>query len=266
MNENQITKKDLHKTAWRWMAMSVNTYTYQQQQAGSIVFALGPVLRKIYQKDDDYVASLQNHFNYFNTHPWMANLILGASIAMEEQDGTDAIDAVQSFKVGMMGPLAGVGDSIFWVLIPTIIGSIAGYMALDGSPIGAMVWLILNIAFMVFRIKLFDWGYSLGTQLFTTLGEKINNFTEAISIMGLVVIGALIPSVVKVTTPVEIVFGDLKKSLQTDILDTVIPYFLPIMITLLCYKLVKTGKVSITKLILIILVISMAASAAGVLA
>ena len=134
MNKTPVlTKKDINKAALRWMGMAVNTYTYQYQQAGSIVYSLGPALRKIYDNDDEYVASLNNHFNYFNTHPWMASMVLGAVLGIEDEGGIEAKEAVQSFKIGLMGPMAGIGDSLIWVLYPTIMGSIAGYMALEGN-------------------------------------------------------------------------------------------------------------------------------------
>lgn len=70
----------------------------------------------MYPKDADYKKSLNNHFNYFNTTTWMANILIGASLAMEEQDGIQAIDTVQNFKTRLMGPLAGIGDTLIWVL------------------------------------------------------------------------------------------------------------------------------------------------------
>ena len=77
-------------------------------------------LRKIYSNDDEYIDAMDNHYKYFNVTPQMGNIILGATLAMEEKDGIEAKDAVQSLKTSLMGPLSGVGDSVFWILIPTI--------------------------------------------------------------------------------------------------------------------------------------------------
>ena len=108
-----VTKKDLTKAAVRYMFMACNTYNYENHQGPAVVFGLEKVLRKIHKNnDDDYVASLNNHFKYFNTTTWMANILLGASVAMEEKDGVKALDTVQNFKTGMMGPLAGIGDTL----------------------------------------------------------------------------------------------------------------------------------------------------------
>lgn len=111
----KVTKKDLRNANWRWL-MSVCTFNYQTQQGASVAYALSPVLRKIYTNDEDYKQALNNHFRYYNTQPWLAAIILGACVAMEERDGLAAADAVQDLKIGTMGPLAGVGDSLLMTM------------------------------------------------------------------------------------------------------------------------------------------------------
>ena len=184
--------------------MACNVFNYENQQGPAIVFGLEKVLRKIYQNDEEYVASLNNHYKYFNTTTWMGNILLGASVAMEEEDGIKAIDTVQNFKTGMMGPLAGIGDTLIWVLYPTIMGSIAAYMGLEGNP---------TVIFVVMS-KVFHLGYDSGLKLITKLGDKLSVFTEAASIMGLTVIGALIPSVVKVTVGLVYQSGEVELAIQ----------------------------------------------------
>lgn len=115
-----VTNKDINKAAFRYMFMACNTFNYETQQGPAVVFGLNKLLRKIYSNDDEYVAALNNHFKYFNTTTWMANVLLGASVAMEERDGVAAQEAVQSFKTGMMGPLAGIGDTL-------VLGSLSNY-------------------------------------------------------------------------------------------------------------------------------------------
>lgn len=110
--KDTVTTKDINKAAFRYMFMACNTFNYETQQGPAVVFGLNKLLRKIYPNDNEYLASLNNHFKYFNTTTWMANVLLGASVAMEEKDGAAAHDAVKSFKTGMMGPLAGIGDTL----------------------------------------------------------------------------------------------------------------------------------------------------------
>lgn len=260
-----LTKADVRTCALRWMPMAVNTYSYNYQQAGTVVFALGPALRKIYPDDAEYVEALNNHFNYFNAHPWMANLVLGAALGIEDEGGIAAKEAVQSFKVGLMGPMAGIGDSLIWVLYPTIIGSIAGSLALQGNISMTLVWLLLNIVFMFVRVWMFEFGYEQGTKLVSMLGDKVSLLTETLSILGLVVGGALIPNVVKIATPLAFTMGESTTEIQ-GILDQIFPFLLPVLATLAAYKLIKSGKISVSILILIVVVLSMVCSALGILA
>lgn len=265
LDKDNVTKKDIRTAAIRYMFMACNTFNYENQQAPAVVFGLSKVLRKIHPKDEDYKASLNNHFNYFNTTTWMANLLLGASVAMEQKDGIKAKDAVQSFKTGMMGPLAGVGDTLVWVLYPTIMGSISGYMGLQGNPTGAIIWLLLNIIFFIFRIKLFELGHTSGLKLITSLGSRLNVFTEAASIMGLTVVGALIPSVVKMNILLKFQTGEVTLPIQTEVLDKIMPALLPAALTIVVYKLIGSKKFSVTTIIFMIIALALLCSYFGIL-
>lgn len=259
----QVTKKDLRKANYRWL-MSVETFNYQSQQGASVAYALSPILRKIYKNDDDYVESLNNHFQYYNTQPWLAAIILGATVAMEERQGLEAKNAVQNIKVGTMGPLAGIGDSLLMTMIPTIMGSIAAYMALDGNPIGTLLWLGLVLIIFFFRIRGFEFGYKQGVKIVTEYGDKINYLTEAASVLGLSVVGALIASVVEVTTPIEFTFGEVTMEIQP-MLNDVLPSLIPLSIVGISYYLLSKKKISMTVLILIVIIFAMICSAFGIL-
>lgn len=189
---NRLTEKERKAAFRRWTFVAGLGWNYETQQAPSVAFAMSKALRKIYPNDEDYIEAMDNHFKYFNITPQMGNLVLGATLAMEEQDGLKAKGAVQNLKISLMGPLSGVGDSLFWVLWPTIIGGISGYMALQGNPIGAIIWIIVSVALYFVKMALSNLGYSSGTKLITTLGDKINLLTDAASVMGLMVVGTLI--------------------------------------------------------------------------
>ncbi len=251
----QVTKADLKKAADRYNFMACNIFNYESQMGAAVAWALAPVLRKVYKDDEEYKATT-----------CMASMILGATTATEERDGIAAKDAVQSLKTSLMGPFSGVGDTIVWVLWPTIMGSIAGYMAQQGNPLGAIVWFACNVAFWFVKRKLFEVGYTSGTKLVSELGEKLSVFTEAASIMGLSVVGALIATSVKVTTALEFQVGEVALNLQTDILDKIMPSLLPVLLTVLVYKLLGNKKWTPTKLILLLIAISLVCSFFGILA
>lgn len=260
----KITKKDRRRAAVRYNFMACNIFNYESQMGPAVAWALAPALRKIYDDDDEYQEALENHFNYYNSTTVMSSLILGASLAMEERDGIKAKTAVQSLKTSLMGPMAGVGDTLVWVLWPTIMGSISGYMALQGNPLGAIVWLIANIVFWFVKLKMFDIGFTSGTKLITSLGERLNIFTESASIVGLSVVGALVATVVKISMPVKFAVGKVTLNLQTGIFDKIMPALWPALLTLLIYHLLGNKKWTPTKIILLVIAISLVGTFLGI--
>lgn len=262
----QVTKADLRKTADRYNFMACNIFNYESQMGPAVAWAMAPVLRKIYKNDEEYKAALNNHFSYFNSTTVMSSMILGATLAAEEKDGIAAKETVSSLKTSLMGPFAGVGDTLVWVLWPTIMGSIAGYMAQQGNPLGAIIWLICNIIFWFVKRKMFAVDYTSGTKLITNLGQRLSTFTEAASIMGLSVVGALIATSVKVSTALQFQIGEVALNLQTDVLDKIMPSLLPVLLTALVYKLLGNKKWTPTKLILLIIAISLVGSFFGIFA
>ena len=260
-----LDKKDITRAGIRWMLMPVCIFNYETQLAPAVVFTLSPALRKIYPNDEEYVAALNNHYKYYNSQPYLSALILGAALAVEEQEGIKGMDAVQNIKTGLMGPLAGIGDTLFWVLLPTIFGSIAAYSALEGSMTGVWIMLIYAIAVFLVRIQFFSLGYSAGQKIITQFGAELNIFTEAASVLGLTVVGALIPSVISVTTPITFTSGEVVTTLQTT-LDAIMPGMLPVICTAVAYFLLNKKKVKMTWVILFTLVFSIIAYALGILA
>lgn len=264
-NTANITKKDLWRAGSRYGFMAVNIFNYESQMGAAVAWSLAPILRKIYKDDDEYQEALDNHFNYYNSTTVMSSLILGATTAMEAKDGIKAKTAVQSLKTSLMGPLAGVGDTLVWILWPTIMGSISGYMALQGNPLGAIIWFIANIVFWFVKVSLFEVGFTSGTKLITSLGDKLSLFTEAASIMGLSVVGSLIATTVKISTPLRFSFGKVSLALQSGIFDKIMPNLLPALLTILVYKLLGNKKWTPTRLILFVIVISLIGSYFGLL-
>ena len=266
MSENKIlTKQDVNRAGLRWMVMPMNTYNYELQFGQQVVYALAPALRKIYPNDEDYLAALNNHYKYFNTQPYMCQIVLGAALGMEEQLGRPGAETIQNFKTGVMGPLAGVGDTLFWVVIPTIWASIASPMALEGNPTGIILWTLFAIALTLFRLKFFEWGYDLGTKLVTSMRSTLQVLTDACSFLGLTVVGALIPFVVSVKIPLELQFATgTALSIQAQ-LDSIMPCMVPVVLTFICYKLLGGRKVTMTKLVLIVLLIGIVGAALGIL-
>lgn len=254
---------DLRRVGWRWN-MAVVNFNYETQMAGAVVYALAPALRLLYEKDQEFRDSLNNHFKFFNITPWFGNLMLGAVLALEDSKGIQAKDAVQELKVGLMGPVSGFGDSIFFVLLPTIFGSIGGYMALDGNPTGLLIWLVYSVIIFFLRPRLVEIGYNSGLRLVHELGDRLSVIAESASALGLAVVGSMITTVVTVKTPLTYVSGEVVKEIQP-ILDSIMPSMMPAALAAFVLMLLRR-KVKLTYIIIGIIVFSCFCARFGILA
>lgn len=262
--EPVLTKKDLFRCARRWLLGS-STFNYGTQMAPTAVFSQMKALRKIYPNDEDYKKSLKNQFNYFNINPPMGCVLLGITLGIEDHEGLDALDTVQDLKVSLMGSISGIGDTIMWALIPTIFGSIAAYMGVEGNPTGLALYVLANLVIFVLKFFLWDAGYHMGSKLISGVSDTLSALTEGASILGLTVVGALIATTVEINLGLNFTQGDVSLSIQEGILNGIFPCILPIAATWIVYKLIKK-KVNLTWIILGIIVLGMIGAATGILA
>ena len=262
---HKLTKKERRNAAWRWSLIGSNNINYGTLQGTGYAWSMAKTLRKIYPNDNDYVEAMRVEYEYFNITPYMGPLVVGADVAMQEQQGTESLDAVRSIKTSLMGPLSGIGDSLLWVLYPTIMGSISGYMALEGNPLGAIIWILLNLGLVWMRVKLFDLGYESGMRLITDMAHQLNAITESASVMGLTVVGSLVATAVKIYTPMEFTFGVVTMGLQAEVFDRILPALLPVLLTALVYYLLENKKWGFLKVIFLLIVISLVGSYFGFL-
>ena len=198
MSEKKITlsKKDRRSVMLRSQFLQ-GSWNYERMQNGGWAFALIPALKKLYPNKEDATQALKRHLEFFNTHPYIAAPILGVTLALEEDkaNGADIDDAaIQGVKVGMMGPLAGIGDPVFWFTIRPILGAIAAGLAATGSIIGPLfffiVWNLIRIAFMWSTQEL---GYRQGSEITKDLsGGVLQSITKVSSIVGMFVMGILV--------------------------------------------------------------------------
>lgn len=197
----------------RLAVMNRNQYTqgswnYERMQNGGFCYAMIPAIKKLYSNRDDQIAALKRHLEFYNTHPYLTGPVIGVVLAMEEQRANGApIDdvAIQGVKVGLMGPLAGVGDPVFWFTIRPIIGALGASLALSGSIMGPILffvlWNVIRIAFLWYTQ---EWGYKVGTSIAKDMsGGMLGKVTEMASIVGMFIIGSLVERWVSVNfTPV----------------------------------------------------------------
>lgn len=249
----RLTKGDIQKVYVRNLFGLQLGWNYEKMQGLGYAYVIMPVLKRLYANDPEKMKrALKMQLGYFNTTPGMSHLIIGADMALEEELGIEAEEVVTGLKTGLMGPFAGVGDTLFIAIYRAIVFSIAAYIALQGNPVGLVVPLLACAAVMWLRYKFTYIGYNSGRKLATGFADTIAPITEAASILGLTVVGALIPSVIKYQTNLQFTMGEVTFLVQ-DMLDKVLPCLLPLGIVMLSYWLLGKKKIDSTKLIFILI-------------
>ncbi|SFB10865.1 PTS system IID component, Man family [Clostridium frigidicarnis] len=263
MSNNIETKKKLddktiNKVFRRWLLATQTAWNYEKMQGLGYCFAILPALRKIYNNEDELNEAVKNHLQFFNCNIVTGQFILGANMAIEEAEGAKAKEAVAAIKTGLMGPLAGIGDTLFGVTLNTVFGSIAAYMALEGSAIGCYLWILANLTKIVISKSFIKAGYKQGAKLVSSIGNVLKNITDAASVLGLMVIGALIPTVVKGNVPYVYTSGEVELIAQ-EILDKIMPSLVPVGIVALTYWLLGRKNMNSTRVIIALIVLSIVA-------
>lgn len=202
-----LTKKD-RISVWMRSNFIQGSWNYERMQNGGWAYSMIPALKKLYKTKEDRAAALKRHLEFFNTHPYLASPIIGVTLALEEDRANGApIDdvTIQGVKVGMMGPLAGIGDPVFWFTVKPIIGALAATMAISGNILGPILYFVLwNVIRLGFMWYTQEFGYKAGSRISEDLsGNLLQNVTKGASILGMFILGSLVNRWVSVNfTPV----------------------------------------------------------------
>ena len=207
-NKIKLSKADRRSVMLRSQFLQ-GSWNYERMQNGGWAYSLIPALKKLYPNKDDASAALKRHLEFFNTHPYIAVPILGVTLALEEEraNGVQIDDAaIQGVKVGMMGPLAGIGDPVFWFTVRPILGAIAASLATGGSVIAPLffffVWNIVRVAFLWYTQ---EFGYQKGSEITKDLsGGILQTITKGASILGMFVMGILVQRWTNINFPMVI--------------------------------------------------------------
>ena len=192
----KLSKKDRLAVAWRSTFIQ-GSWNYERMQNGGWAFSMIPAIKKLYKTKEERSAALKRHLEFFNTHPYIASPILGVTLALEEERANGApVDdvAIQGVKVGMMGPLAGVGDPVFWFTVRPMLGALGASLAMGGNILGPIIfflgWNIIRWAFMWYTQ---EFGYKAGSKITDDLsGGLLQDVTKGASILGMFVLAALV--------------------------------------------------------------------------
>jgi len=268
MGENKITKSDLNKVFWRMQLLNV-TNNYESMQAIGFLSSFIPVLKRLYgdKPAEERAEAMKRHLKFFNSHVNSDALILGVAAAVEESTGEDEKDAVTAIKTGLMGPLAGIGDSILKFTWLPICGSIGASLALNGSVLGPiLMFLLYNVVNIVTKYCGIHWGYEKGLDMINGQGTNLlQRLSNMANVVGLTVIGALIASVVKIKFVATIAAGENVIEFQ-EMFDKVMPGLFSLLVTLLVYRMLKkTGGKHAAMMIVGIMVLAIILTMLGIL-
>ena len=195
-NKLKLTKRD-RISVWFRSFFLQGSWNYERMQNGGWAFALMPAIKKLYKTKEDRAAALKRHLEFFNTHPYLASPVIGVTLALEEDraNGLPIDDiTIQGVKIGMMGPLAGVGDPVFWFTVRPILGALAASLAMSGNILGPIIfflaWNAIRMSFMWYTQ---EFGFKAGSRITDDVsGDLLQNVTKGASILGMFILGSLV--------------------------------------------------------------------------
>ena len=252
----KLTKADLRQINIRNLVGFQAGWNYERMQHSGYLWIILPQLRKIYGDNTEALktACRTQCSPFFNTSNFLNTIITGIDLAIEETEGLEGMETVASLKTGLMGPLASIGDSIFGSLLPTIFGALAANMAMQGNPLGIFIWIAVNVVVDWFRCKQTYIAYDQGIKLVTTMSDKLNAITDAATVMGVFMVGALISTNVGIVLTITPDIGGVVIDVQ-DILNNICPKLVPAALVGFVYWLLGRKGMTSTKAIFIVLVI-----------
>ncbi|MBU3145147.1 PTS N-acetylgalactosamine transporter subunit IID [Clostridium sp. CF012] len=259
-----LTKKDITKLGF-FSSFLQASFNYERMQAGGFLVAQLPFLKKIYKDDKEGLSeAMKDNLEFINTHPNLVGFLMGLLLSLEENHDDRKI--IKGLKVALFGPLAGIGDAIFWFTILPIVAGISASFALQGSILGPIIFFAVYLTIFILRIAWTHLGYNTGIKAIGLIKEKSQIIAKAATILGITVIGGLIASYIKISVLTQIPINtEHSVSIQKDFFDRIFPNILPMAYALLMFYLLKKKKISPIALIFITFVLAILLSFLGVL-
>lgn len=261
----KLSKKTLNSSFWRWYYGNLTCFSHEHMQTFGYMWSMLPIIQEMYESKEEQQQKLQTYYPFFNTEPQIGAIVVGITAGLEEAraNGADDIDdeMINGIRAGLMGPLAGIGDSlIVGTYIPVLLGIALG-LAEGGSVIGPIFYIVVwNITITWFMRFIYFKGYELGgTAVEVIVGEKATALRESVIVLGQVIVGAMAASWVNISTNVKLYaegaeepFLDLQKSL-----DGAFPKVLTMGFVLGAWWLMAKKAISPIKVMLLMVVIAL---------
>lgn len=260
----KLTKADFQQINRRNLVGFQAGWNYERMQHTGYLWIILPQLRKIYGDNTEElkIAARTHCAPFFNTSNFLNTIITGIDLAIEEEEGMESLETVASLKTGLMGPLASIGDSIFGSLLPTIFGALAANMASAGNPLGIFIWIAVNIVVDWFRCKQTYVAYDQGMKLVSTMSDQLNAITDAATVMGVFMVGALVSTNVGIVISAPIDLGGVTVDLQ-HIANMICPKLVPAALVGFVYWLLGKKGMTSTVAIFIVLIVAIVLGGLG---
>lgn len=251
-----LDKKTVRKSWIRWMMYNLSATSYEFLEAFGFAYSMEPVLKKLYGKnEDEYFDALKRNSIFYNTEPQLGSLVNGITVGLEEQralgnkDVSD--DFIDSLRIGLMGPIAGIGDSMIQGMLIPILLSIGMGLANGGNPLGPIFYIIAyNLIIVAGSRYLYYKGYELGASAVNILiGKTAKKVTQAITLFGTIVTGGVAATYVKIPLPIVLKFSNSTVNFQK-ILNGIFPSLLPLIVIYVSWWFMSKKHVSAVKLII----------------
>ncbi len=258
----RISKRTLTKSFHHWFYGHLTCFSQEHMQTFGYLTSMLPIVEELYPNKEDQKEALKTYTAFFNTEPQLGSVVIGITAGLEEAraNGKDVDgETINGLRAGLMGPLAGIGDSmVVGTLIPVILGISLG-LSTGGSPVGAIFYIIVwnLLAYFGMRFAYFK-GYEMGDKAVEFLvGAQGKAIRKAISIIGGTVVGSVAATWVSVTTAFKLrnSSGKVFLNLQ-DKLDSVYPGLLTAGFILMCWWLMAKKNVSAGKTMILLVIIA----------
>ncbi|WGE60559.1 PTS mannose transporter subunit IID [Actinobacillus equuli] len=246
--KKQLTSADIRATYWR-STFLLGSFNFERMQSMGFCVSMIPTIKRLYSRKEDQAAALKRHLEFFNTQPWVGSAIMGVTAAMEQERANGAaIDdaAISGVKVGLMGPLAGVGDPIFRGTLRPVLAALGAGLAISGSLLGPLLFFIgINLCRALTRWYGFKYGYQKGTEIVSDMGGgRLQKVTQGASILGLFVMGSLVSKWTSINIPFELsryknAMGEEVVTTVQSVLNDLLPGLAALLLTFLCMWLLR---------------------------
>lgn len=259
----KLSKKALLKSFHNWYYGHLTCFSQEHMQTFGYLCAMLPLVEELYDDEDKKAEAMNTYTAFFNTEPQLGSVVVGITAGLEEAraNGEDGVDdeTINGLRAGLMGPVAGIGDSlVVGTVIPILLGIALG-MSTGGSPLGAIFYIIAWNLFAYFGMRfLYFKGYQLGGKAVEFLvGAQGEAIRDSVSVLGGMVIGAVAATWVSVTTSFKL-YNDAGEAylILQDKLNEVLPGSLTAAFVMLCWYLMAKKKMSPVKVMLLLVVVA----------